>query len=69
MNSNEYEAAQYRGKQWGLFHKPTKNWSVFGTRAAMEKRAAELNAPRARCTCGPVRHWECNAGCRAGRTP
>jgi hypothetical protein len=19
------------------------------------------------CTCGPVRHWQCNAGCRAER--
>ncbi|OQS39730.1 hypothetical protein B0T40_03070 [Chromobacterium haemolyticum] len=22
-----------------------------------------------KCTCGPVMHWECNAGCKAKRTP
>lgn len=27
----------------------------------------ELAAKPAQCSCGPVRHWECNAGCKAKR--
>ena len=39
----DYEAAPYEGDEWGLFHKPTRNWTVFGTREEMQARAAELN--------------------------
>ena len=37
-----YEAAAYK-REWGVFHKPTRNWMVFGTRSAMVRRAKELN--------------------------
>lgn len=38
-----YEAAAYDKRTWGVFHKPTRNWMVFGTRRAMVRRAKELN--------------------------
>lgn len=40
---NNYQAAQYRGNEWGVFSLDTRNWMVFGTEAQMKKRAANLN--------------------------
>lgn len=43
---NPYEAAPYGGEdenEWGVFHKPTSNWSIFGTEEAMKRRAKEMN--------------------------
>lgn len=44
-SSNEYEVAEYSvngSSEWGLFHRPTKNWVLFGEKEDMEKRKAEL---------------------------
>lgn len=41
--TKEYEAVKWRGREWGLFHKPTKNWVVFGTQKRICQRAAEMN--------------------------
>lgn len=56
-----YEAAPYAGKEWGLFHRPTRNWSVFGSRRAMQRRAAELNrlhTSQSELCAGYVRHLD-----------
>ncbi len=38
-----YEVALYKGNQWGILHKPTKNWCIFGDKAKLIKIAALLN--------------------------
>ncbi len=42
---SDYQALPYRGREYGLWHAPTRNWCIFGTFRAMRRRAAELNAP------------------------
>lgn len=39
----EYEAAPYKGREWGVFHRSTRNWMVFGTERSIRKRVDELN--------------------------
>jgi hypothetical protein len=39
----QYQACRYKGTQWGVWSNASRNWMVFGTRAAMEARAKELN--------------------------
>ena len=39
----EYEAAKYKGKEWGIFAKKSNSWVVFGTEKEMKERAKELN--------------------------
>ena len=39
-----YQAAQYMGKQWGVFALNTRSWAIFGTERQMKARAASLNA-------------------------
>ena len=41
---NNWQAAQYKGKEWGVFALDTRNWCVFGTEKRMKARAASLNA-------------------------
>lgn len=41
---NNYQAAQYKGKEWGVFALDTRNWCVFGSEKRMKERAASLNA-------------------------
>ncbi len=38
-----YVVVMYNWNQWGIFHKPTKNWCVFGKKKALIKRVALLN--------------------------
>jgi len=40
---NEYKALHYKGAEWGVFHVPTRNWCVFGTKSAILKRVERLN--------------------------
>lgn len=40
----DYSAARYSARLWGVFHAPSKNWCVFGTRRMCERRAKQLNA-------------------------
>lgn len=39
-----YGAAQFSGKQWGVFHVQTRSWCMFGPEDRMKKRADVLNA-------------------------
>lgn len=39
----EYEALQYKGKEWGVFAKRSNAWVVFGTPTQMKERAKSLN--------------------------
>ena len=41
---NNWQAAQYRGKEWGVFALDTRNWITFGTERQVKKRVASLNA-------------------------
>lgn len=41
---NEFEVALYkRPNRYGLFHRPTKNWTCFGKKAWLIRKATELN--------------------------
>ena len=40
---DEFEAAKYKGKEWGIFGKKSKAWLVFGTEQEMKERAKKLN--------------------------
>lgn len=42
-SEDEYEAAKYKGKEWGIFAKKSNAWVVFGTEKEMKERAKELN--------------------------
>jgi hypothetical protein len=38
-----YQAAQFEGTTWGLFHVETRNWCMFGSEKRIKERAASLN--------------------------
>ena len=44
---NDYKAVHYSGKEWALWHTPTRNCVVWGTKAQITKRAKELNQEQA----------------------
>ena len=44
---NDYKAVHYSGKEWVLWHTPTRNCVVWGTKAQITKRAKELNQEQA----------------------
>lgn len=41
---NEFEVVKYKGNQYGIWAKTSKNWMMFGKKADLEKRVKELNA-------------------------
>ena len=41
---NNWQAAQYKGIEWGVFALDTRNWITFGTERQVKKRVASLNA-------------------------
>lgn len=43
-SDDEYEAAKYKGKEWGIFAKKSRAWVVFGTEKEMKERAKRLNS-------------------------
>ena len=43
-SDDEYEAAKYKGKEWGIFAKKSNAWVVFGTEKEMKERAKRLNS-------------------------
>lgn len=42
--ADEFEVVKYKGNQYGIWAKTSKNWMMFGKKADLEKRVKELNA-------------------------
>lgn len=50
-SEDEFEVAKYKGNQYGIWSKSSKNWMTFGKKADLEKRVKELNAKKSYKEC------------------
>lgn len=58
--NNKFAAYQREGKEWGVFHAPTRKWIVFGGRNAMIYHARVLNAQHPSATTTQSKSWRKN---------
>jgi hypothetical protein len=47
---SDYIAVKFLKGEWGVFHKPTRNYCIFGKKKQIKLRAEQLNREKRKCT-------------------